>query len=41
MVQMPFLKTNRLVSNTEMLRSLVSVLLIKDKEGKKGGERVG
>lgn len=41
MVQMPFLKTNRLVSNTEILRSLVFFLLMKDREGKKGRERVG
>ena len=33
---MPFLKANRLAPNTEILRSLILIFLMKDREGKKG-----
>lgn len=38
---MSFLKTNRLVPNSEVLRSLIFILFMKDREGKKGGKRLG
>ena len=38
---MPFLKTSRLVPNTEIFRSLIFILLMKNREGKKGGKGVG
>lgn len=36
MVQMLFLKTNRLISNPEILRSLASILLMKEGWGESG-----
>jgi len=38
---MPFLKTNRLIPNLGILRSLIFILLMKDTEGKKGGKGMG